>query len=53
MHLAKRNLQMHSGYSQNQLQNMSPLITSTLEHFFAFSRKYYFEQLVVGDKRII
>ena len=40
MHLAKRSLQIHSGYSQNQLENMSPLITSTLEHFFAFSRKY-------------
>ena len=42
MHLAKRSLQINPSFCENQLEDMSPLVANTLEHFFAFSRKYFF-----------
>jgi hypothetical protein len=42
MHLAKRSLQINSSFCENQLEEMSPLVANTLEHFFALSRKYFF-----------
>ena len=42
MHLAKRGLQINPSFCENQLEDMSPLVANTLEHFFAFSRKYFF-----------
>ncbi len=42
MHLAKRSLQINSSFCENQLEEMSPLVANTLEHFFALSRKHLF-----------